>query len=444
LVLAALSGSPRVQATVLDPQFGAGGIVYRSGSADAFQPLGSCPHPGGSITVVGRNQVGPSTTELVILRLLPSGQPDPAFSSDGIHRLSLNSWSLVGNVVSACSGLATPEPGDDRLTLFWATSGALDTLQVDLEFGQFSSGYCAGIIVCDQLMAGALGEPQGTIGAMAALGLQPGSDGRWLLTGRYTTDAAPEGRGFIARFNADGSLHAVHKPALPNTVAVEIANAFDLAGAIRFLVVLKGEHGYAITAMRVDSLLSSSWIEYMRPWQAVRPTIGKGRYVGNETLVAPVLLSPQAPALAVLNPGALEMLTLPNAVIGTDSFPDQSGRQTIAATASGRDGVLVSGSLQSSEWLGAAYYAARVDLSTGTPRIDLDFGDQGATRIPWQPPGSTCQPGENAQIEQTALVSWQQTNLILGTSHTDCPWSGDVAFLAMRVNGVPMLSDGFE
>ncbi|WP_250029607.1 hypothetical protein [Paractinoplanes maris] len=181
----------------IDTSFGTNGRLYPElgDAAYATRPAGLIRQPDGKILVGISGATTDGSVPPVLLRLLPSGAPDPAFGVGGVVRADLGprEFDSVSNVALAPDGdivvagttsywSTLPEPTSDTVLARFTPRGALDT--------SFGSG---GRVVRDY---------SGPQGIDLSSGLAVGRDGRIVQTvGVIQNDVTRSG---IARYRPDG------------------------------------------------------------------------------------------------------------------------------------------------------------------------------------------------------------------------------------------------
>lgn len=122
----------------LDPSFGNGGkLLLRVGSRGHDAAHALAVQPDGRIVVAGISDQGATGLDMVVLRLLPDGRPDPAFADAGVRVIDLagdtdRAWAVAVQddgriVVGGEANRGASSSGVDFALLRLTAAGALDT-----------------------------------------------------------------------------------------------------------------------------------------------------------------------------------------------------------------------------------------------------------------------------------------------------------------------------
>jgi uncharacterized delta-60 repeat protein len=170
----------------LDASFGTSGVILTWLGGDAFATT-LVLQPDGKLVVAGQGHYGDGTSDIVLVRYLPTGQLDPGFGTGGAAVTSLDVddlptalvWQPDGKLVLAGMTVGTQGPWRSALVRY------LPDGRLDPTFG-----------------TGGIVGPQGADGVViSALVRQP--DGKYVAAGSYTAATTDL---LLARFLPDGDL----------------------------------------------------------------------------------------------------------------------------------------------------------------------------------------------------------------------------------------------
>ncbi len=213
-------------AGALDSGFGSAGLAsVDAGGADTATALAI--DDGGAIVVAGWSDA-PTGIEVAVARLLPGGAPDPAFSGDGVVRLSLGGDAIGNDVAVLPEGGLVVVGGDQAaeraFVLTLGADGSFDPADVvKTDLSDDLDGYESAFVTTDGLTAVGSAKEQF---AFARYALDTGGGGAG--SGGAGDVTAP-----VLAIPADVVVDAVSRGGATVTFAVSASDDVDPAPTVR-------------------------------------------------------------------------------------------------------------------------------------------------------------------------------------------------------------------
>lgn len=428
----------------LDLSFGDAGM-----RSYAFQPVAganhdraivACPMTDGTLMVMG---TASDQRRIVTVRLLPDGDHDARFSTDGKE-----SFDLPATYTEFVPGLCQPDGHMVAARPLTATGGeqSLQVFRVLKHTGLLDPGFgSAGVVALDldQWLPGlALTE--------SPLGVNALANGDIAVSG-YATLAAGGERGFVALLAANGAVRAV--ALLGNVASRQVTTVVDAPDGRLWAFGMNGRINGAYRAtLNRNSLAWEGVLEYAAP--AGRSVwVGAGRAVDAETVVLASSTGPSPaydgwPQLIVFRAGQVSVRSLPmpgldgeqlaiNANFGAHGVAVLPQRRVLFAAAAHRYGGAG----------GTVGIHLAVALIGSTPQDDLiddGFPVSGTPTTAFRPAAPACAtqlPGH----EFARLTSWLGRPVLVGSVAAPCLGNGQgLDYLVMRVQIDALFADDFD
>lgn len=454
LLLASAGGGAAAHDGPLDAGFGDGGMrAYGfqsvNGSGRDDRAAVACPRADGGLVVVG---AASDARRIVTVRLLPNGDYDPAFSSDGRE-----TFELAMTPATPMAGLCLPD-GKILLArrLDAATAGQSDVQLVrldgntglpDASFGQNG----VHLLDMDSWQSGLDGVESPY--ALAAL-----DGGEVLVMGRVRR--ASRNVAFAARVTADARVPAARVFVdAPNRATANVLLTAVPAGDGRLWGIVEGIQpgSTRVTPFRVRfDRQTLQWLDVPDPLPGAGEDIysGRGVRVRDDVIAVPLMQAVAGttpprflPALMVYRAGGKVFLPLPppslpgETLAMSTAYASQSvtvlpGGRVLVAAAVGRPGELVD--------RGIHLAIVRIGAAAGDDTLETSFGVGGAQTAAFRPAGAAC---AGALVEQSfaAGTFWRGQPVLAGYADADCSNPGGGRdYLVARLRTDRVFADGFD